>query len=127
MPVCIDIAQTLMAMLPTAVFTLAWTHSVEKTEWREAWQVESERLRLTEAVVAGSGAGMEPPPGAVLVNGEWRYHPDVPPLQRLTIANSGFGGEYRLCWSGECHSLTRLLPAYGSEPIELYACQAAEE
>jgi hypothetical protein len=123
MPVCIVVAQTLVAVLPTAAFTLAWTHSVEKIEWREAWQVENDRLRLTEAMVAGSGAGMEPPPGAVLVNGEWRYRPDVPPLQRLTIANSEFGPEYRLCWSGDCHSLASLVPAGDIGAVDLYPCR----
>lgn len=127
MAVCIAVAQTLVAVLPTTAFTLAWTHSVEKTEWREAWQVENDRLRLIEAVVAGSGAGMEPPPGAVLMNGEWRYRPEVPPLQRLTIANSEFGGEYRLCWGGACRSLATLVPAAAFEPIELYPCAIAQQ
>ena len=39
----------LLASLPGTQFTLSWTHSIEKTEWREAWTVEAGRLRPTEA------------------------------------------------------------------------------
>lgn len=127
MAVCIAVAQTLVAVLPISAFTLVWTHSVEKTEWWEAWQVENDRLRVTEAVVAGSGAGMEPPAGAVLADNVWHYVPATPPMTRLRLANTQFGDDYRLCWGGACRPLASLLPAYRSQPIELYACQATEE
>jgi hypothetical protein len=126
MPVCIAVAQTLVAVLPTVAFTLVWTHSVEKTEWWEAWRIENGRLRSVEAVITGSAAGMEPPPGAVLVDNVWRYVPAAPPTTRLRLAYSQFG-DYRLCWEGACRPLASLLPACASEPIELYPCQAAEE
>jgi hypothetical protein len=122
MPVCIAVAQTLVAVLPTAVFTLSWTHSVEKTEWWEAWRIENGRLRSVEAAISGSGAGMEPPAGAVLMNGAWRYVPATSPTARLRLAHSQLGGDYRLCWEGVCRPLTSLLPACTSEPIELYPC-----
>jgi hypothetical protein len=126
MPVCLAVAQTLVAVLPVTAFTLVWTHSVEKTEWRESWRIEEGRLRLVEAAVSGSGAGMEPPPGAVLIDNLWRYVPAAPPMTRLLLANSQFGEDYRLCWNGACRSLASLLPAQGSEPIEFYPCDALD-
>ena len=56
MSVCIAMAQTLMAIMPATAFTLVWTHSVEKTEWREYWRIEEGQLRPVEAAVSGSGA-----------------------------------------------------------------------
>lgn len=123
MPVCVALAQTLVAVLPTDAFTLVWTHSVEKTEWREEWRVENDRLRLAEAVVAGSGAGMEPPTGATRVEGGWRYVPTVLPMQRLVLAHSNFGGGYQLCWSNACRPLASLLPPGALGAVELYPCE----
>ena len=126
MPVCLALAQAVVAVLPTAAFTLQWTHSVERTEWREEWRIDDGRLRVVAATVAGSGAGMEPPPGAVLVDNAWHYVPAVPPMARLRLANSQSGGDYRLCWDGACRPLASLLPASSEEPIELYPCDAAQ-
>ncbi len=91
MPVCLALAQAqaVVAVLPTDVFTLLWTHSVERTEWREEWRIDDGRLRVVAATVAGSGAGMEPPPGAVLVDNAWHYVPAVPPMARLLLARGG--------------------------------------
>jgi hypothetical protein len=123
MPVCLAVAGALVASLPTQAFSLVWSHSVEKTEWREEWSVEGDRLRLAEAAVRGSGAGMEPPADAAFVDREWRYQPGVPPLHRLALKNSEFGGPYRLCWSGGCRPLASLLPSGAVGAVELYACQ----
>jgi hypothetical protein len=123
MPVCLAVAGALMAALPAEAFSLVWSHSVEKTEWREEWSVEGDRLRLAEAAVRGSGAGMEPPIDAAFVDSEWRYQPGVPPLRRLALANSEFGGQYRLCWSGGCRPLASLLPPGAVGAVELYPCQ----
>ena len=96
--------------LATQSFTLAWTHSVEKTEWREHWEVTAEGLDLTEARIKGSGAGMEPPADAVLKDGWYVYRPDVPPLAALRLAVSGATGEgWRLCADGDCTVLDDLL------------------
>ncbi|MCB1637494.1 MAG: DUF1850 domain-containing protein, partial [Thiothrix sp.] len=46
--------------LAVSLFTLSWTHSVEKTGWQEDWQVSKAGLQLLQARVKGSGAGMEP-------------------------------------------------------------------
>ena len=124
MSVCIAMAQTLMAVMPATAFTLVWTHSVEKTEWREYWRIEEGQLRPVEAAVSGSGAGMEPPPGAVLSDNLWHYVPATPPMARLLLANSRSGEDYTLCWDATCRSLASLLPAHPSEPIEFYPCDA---
>ena len=55
--------------LAASLFTLSWTHSVERVRWEEDWRVTPAGLEIVEARVKGSGAGMEPPPDAVLKNG----------------------------------------------------------
>ena len=95
--------------LASQAFTLAWTHSVEKTEWQEHWEVTAEGLELVEARIKGSGAGMEPPPDAVLKDGWYVYRPEVPPLTALRLAVSGATGEgWRLCVDGDCTVLDDL-------------------
>ena len=100
--------------LPTDHLTLEWTHSVQKTLWQEDYRVESGRLVLSEARIAGSGAGMEPPPGAVLRGGVWHYRPQLAPLAALDIAESHFASGYTLCWDGACHRLAELF----ARPVE---------
>jgi hypothetical protein len=97
-------------VLATQAFTLAWTHSVEKTEWREHWTVSADGLALTEAWIKGSGAGMEPPPGAIRRDGWYLYRPAVAPLATLRLAVSGAtGDDWRLCANGDCGVLDELL------------------
>ncbi len=91
-------------------FTLAWIHSVEKIEWQEDWRVADGRLVPAGARVKGSGAGMEPPPGAVLRDGWWHYRPDLPPQERVVLARSAFVDDYRLCWDGACRPMAALVP-----------------
>jgi len=75
--------------LPTDRFTLAWTHSVEKTQWQEDYAIRGSGLALTEARIQGTGAGMEPPPDALFRNGWWHYVPHLPVLpELLTLPNS---------------------------------------
>ena len=78
MPLC-SAAGALLVAIDAEAFTLSWTHSVEKTLWREDWRVAGETLVLDEARVAGSGAGMEPPADARLEGGAWRYRPTSHP------------------------------------------------
>lgn len=124
-------AAGLMLSVPTPTFTLGWTHSIEKIQWEEDYTVVSTpdgaRLRLTEARIGGSGAGMEPPPDAVLTNGVWRYTPSLAPLERLNLARSGYGADsgidYRLCWDGGCHDMVELVGAPAVAPlVEIFAC-----
>lgn len=108
------------AMIAATLFTLSWIHSVEKIEWRETWQVEPAGLRIVEARVKGSGAGMEPPPEARLENGWWIYVPALGPLPELRLAASGAThSAWRLCASGRC----RDLGAQAGAPVVLKPCR----
>src|SRR5690606_31572556 len=97
-----------------------WTHSVQKTEWQEDWQVTPAGLVLAEARIKGSGAGMEPPDGSQLVDGWWVYRPDLAPLKSVTLASSGeTGGGWQLCALGECLELGTT----AGTPITLSHCK----
>lgn len=93
-------------MLSVAAFTLAWTHSVEKTAWQEDWRTTPRGLELVRARVKGSGAGMEPPPEARLVEGWFRWSPQRAPLAEVVLGNSGAAGEWRICSDGQCRTLS---------------------
>lgn len=90
----------------TTAFTLAWTHSVEKTRWEEDWTVGAAGLALQEARIEGSGAGMDPPDDATFDGRFWRYHPRLPEQQRIVLARSAAtGGGWSLCFAGACHPI----------------------
>ncbi|CAN5364825.1 hypothetical protein BH10PSE10_BH10PSE10_05060 [soil metagenome] len=95
--------------LAVASFMLSWTHSVEKTEWQEDWRVTPQGLEIVEARVKGSGAGMEPPPDALLKDGWFRWKPKLSPLTEVALGNSGMAGEWRLCTDGKCQDLSVIL------------------
>jgi len=109
--VCLFIAGALRAVIPADHFTVAWTHSVEKTRWEERYRVEASGLRLAEARIQGSGAGMDPPPDAKLRDGWWSWQPSVGRLPSLRLTLSPFTRDYDLCWDGRCHKLQRLVAA----------------
>jgi hypothetical protein len=110
--------------LALAAFTLAWTHSVERIEWQEDWRVSREGLELAQARVKGSGAGMEPPPEARLVDGWFQWQPDRPPLQEVVLGNSGVAGEWRICSDGRCRTLSEILGhPIGADVITMRACE----
>ncbi|MBR0756309.1 DUF1850 domain-containing protein [Bradyrhizobium jicamae] len=94
--------------LSVAAFTLAWTHSIEKTAWQEDWQVTPAGLELKQARIKGFGAGMEPPPETRLVDGWFQWSP--PPVARpeVVLGNSGAAGEWRLCHDGACRTLSEI-------------------
>ena len=86
------------AFVATERFTLAWTHSIEKVRWEEDYAVVATpgraappELRALSARVKGSGAGMEPPPDAVLKDGWYSYTPTqrAPGELRLLIKLAG--------------------------------------
>lgn len=105
MSLCVTTAAGVLA-LAVADFTLSWTHSVERTEWEEHWRVTPAGLTLAEARVRGSGAGMEPPENAQLIDGWWVYTPALPPQSSLALAASGTtGGGWTLCADGACRTL----------------------
>ena len=109
--------------LALASFTLAWTHSIEKVEWQEDWRVTPQGLELVQACVKCSGAGMEPPPEARLVDGWFQWQLQRPPMPEVVLGNSGAAGEWRLCSDGKCRTLSDIfgLPI-GSNVTTMRAC-----
>jgi hypothetical protein len=83
-------------VVPAERFTLAWEHSVEKVLWEEDYRIAGGWIYMTGARIRGSGAGMEPPDGAVLFRGAWHFRGEVRWFREILLAGSEFGGEYRL-------------------------------
>jgi len=109
--------------LSIATFTLVWTHSIEKVDWQEDWRVTPTGLVLTQARVKGSGAGMEPPPQARLIDGWFQWRPEGGPKPQVVLANSGVAGEWRLCAKGDCRTLSELLGhPIGANVTTMSAC-----
>ena len=111
-------------VLSIAAFTLAWTHSIEKTEWREDWRVTPQGLELVQARVKSFGAGMEPPADARLVDGWFQWQPKHAPMPQVVLGNSGAAGEWRLCSDGGCRTLSEILGhPVGVNVAVMSACQ----
>ena len=55
MSLCLTASGKTVALALEA-FALIWSHSVEKTEWREAWQVRDGKLALVTGASRGIGA-----------------------------------------------------------------------
>jgi hypothetical protein len=106
---CIVVGTALVSM-PAQRFTLRWQHTVEKVLWEEDYFIAGEWLYAIGARVRGSGAGMEPPPGAVNVDGVWHYRPRDRWLRQLDVARSEFGQDYELCVDGRCRELREMAP-----------------
>jgi hypothetical protein len=119
MSLCI-LAAGKMTVLAVGAFTLAWTHSVQKTRWEEDWQVTAAGLVVTEARIESSGAGMDPPEGSVFDGRVWHYKPKVPPVPKVLLARSGAVGPWRLCSAQGCMDFDG--PGAGGDPVELSAC-----
>jgi len=106
--------------IATTLFTLTWTHSVEKTEWSESWRVTADGLELTEARVKGSGAGMDPGEGARLEDGWWVWSPELPKVPELVLAASGATvSAWQLCHAGGCETIG----AEAGAPVRIRACE----
>ena len=107
--------------VPARRFTLAWTHSIEKVRWEEDYAVEpgqrvggAPELRAVAARVRGSGAGMEPPPDAVLRDGWYEYRPGQSRHEALLLTRSRYVPDYEFCTAAAgCRSMTVLLPSDG--------------
>jgi hypothetical protein len=118
MSLCV-LAAGKVTVLAVSAFTLSWTHSIEKTRWQEDWRVTPAGLEILEARVKGSGAGMEPPEGAVLRDEWWSYRPNVGPQPTVRLAASGATGTgWMLCADRACLELG----AVSGESVELSAC-----
>ena len=115
-------AGTVIAPLMAGAMTLAWTHSVEKIGWEEDWRAGPAGLELVEARVRGSGAGMEPPPDARLVNGTWAWKPALPPQRAVVMRRSGATADWRICISGRCRPMEAYLPAE-ADPVVMRLCE----
>lgn len=120
MSLCI-LAAGKTTVFAATVFTLSWTHSVEKTRWEEDWRVTPAGLEIIEARVKGSGAGMEPTENARLKNGWWVYEPKLGPRSVVSLAASGATGSgWTLCAKKTCLEL-------GVEPGEVIRLSACAE
>ena len=120
--VCLLVAGALVATLPGNDFSVSWTHSVAKTRWVEAYRVEGASLRLVEASIEGSGAGMEPPPDAVLRDGRWHWRPGRV-LDELVLARSFHAADYALCTASGCSPLAELAgPAADGGSLVIRPC-----
>lgn len=120
MSLCLT-AAGLSVVIAASSFSLSWTHTIEKTEWREEWRLEDGRLRLVEASVKGSGAGMEPPGGAVLKDGAYAWEPAMPTLSELVLRRDPHAGDWRLCAAGRCDALGGWLDRE-ADPVTVAAC-----
>lgn len=117
--VCI-LAAGKTTVLAASMFTLSWTHSVERIGWEEDWRLTPSGFEIVAARVKGSGAGMEPAPEAVLKDGWWTYSPSLPPRQELVLAASGATPSgWRVCGAGSCATFG----ADASAPILLRPCK----
>ncbi len=116
-----------IVFVPARAFTLAWTHSIEKTRWEEDYRVQrgadgAPVLQLATARVRGTGAGMEPPPGSVLRQGWYHYAPRYQPQGALRLTRSAYAADYDWCVDASCRPLGALLPSDGDVTL-LWACR----
>ena len=110
--------------LTIAAFTLVWTHSIEKVEWQEDWQITPKGLQLMQARVKGSGAGMEPAPDARLVDGWFEWKPARAAMPEVVLGNSGAAGEWHLCSDGQCKTLSEIFGhPIGMNVTTMSACE----
>lgn len=112
--------------VPESSFTLAWTHSIEKTAWQEDYRVERDAqglpvLHLLSARIRGSGAGMEPPQDSVLQDGWYHYWPRTQTQQPLRLTRSEHTPDYQWCQKNQCHPLSQWLPSDGDVTL-LWPC-----
>jgi hypothetical protein len=121
--ICLVAGKAIVPLMAGAM-TLAWTHSVEKIGWEEDWRAGPAGLELVEARVRGSGAGMEPPPEARLVNGTWAWKPALPPQREVVMRRSGATADWRICISGRCRPMEAYLPAE-ADPVVMRLCEGS--
>jgi hypothetical protein len=110
----------LVIALNADALTLAWRHSVEKILWEEDWALRGGRIVLDEARVKGSGAGMDPPPEARLIDGAWRWTPRLDPFPEVVLRRSGATADWRVCITGQCRGVEEILPA--ADPVTMRPC-----
>ena len=128
---CLGLAGTLWAQVPTDNFTLAWNHSIEKIRWEEDYNVTSQGLVLVEARVKGTGAGMEITDDAYFKDGSWHYQPKLPILPVLRLGRTPEAGDFELCFtqiSGkvQCQAMSHWIgiPNKQTAAVELWGCSS---
>ena len=126
---CLGLAGTLWAQVPTDNFTLAWNHSIEKIRWEEDYNVTSQGLVLVEARVKGTGAGMEITDDAYFKDGSWHYQPKLPTLPILRLGRTPEAGDFELCFtqiSGDiqCQTMSHWIgpPNKHIAAVEVWGC-----
>lgn len=112
-----------LVRVAATVFTLAWTHTIEKVPWQEDWRIEDRQLRLVEVRIKGSGAGMEPAPDARLENGFYTWNPADDRRDRLVLRRSPAPGvgDWSLCVGGACRALGDIVGP-DVDPVTLAPC-----
>ncbi|WP_457090298.1 DUF1850 domain-containing protein [Microvirga sp. P5_D2] len=118
------LAGKVVAPLMIGAMTLAWTHSVEKIVWEEDWRATPAGLEIVEARVKGSGAGMEPPPEARLVDGSYVWKPKVPPQAEVVMRRSGATADWRICIDGQCRPMEAYVPPE-ADPVVMKVCKSS--
>ncbi|WP_439493251.1 DUF1850 domain-containing protein [Bosea sp. (in: a-proteobacteria)] len=114
-------AGALAVSLGASEITLAWRHSVQQTLWEEVWRAGPDGVTLVEARIQGSGAGMEAPPEARLVDGFWRWRPQLPAQREIVMRRSGATADWQICIAGRCRPMGDYLPPE-ADPVILRAC-----
>ncbi len=89
--------------------------------WEEIWREDKDGVRLVEARIQGSGAGMDPPPDAVLRDGFWRWQPSLPLQHEIVMRRSGATADWQLCIAGQCRPMGDYLPEH-ADPVTLQRC-----
>ncbi len=125
MPLSLCLAAAgLLVSLASETLTLSWQHSIEKVLWEEDWRFANGALVIDAARIRSSGAGMEPPAGAVLRDGAWHYVPRLPPLPNVRLTHSPYVAPYTICAAGDCRTLDAWLPGLPAQAVvELRPCQ----
>ncbi|WP_029004012.1 DUF1850 domain-containing protein [Azorhizobium doebereinerae] len=122
--ICLSGAGTTVKL--ALAFTLAWTHSVQKTSWEEDWLATPQGLVITEMRIEGSGAGMEPPEDAVRLDGRYVAHPHIAPLAEVVLRRSNATADYRICLDGTCRPMGELVPP-DADPVTLTLCSEQDQ
>lgn len=111
---CLSAGALVVALGDSA--TLRWTHSVQKTVWEEDYRVSADQVELYSARVQGTGAGMEPPDGAVLRGGAWHFQPRLR-LPQVQLRHSPHVAPYTLCTRTRCASVEQWLPGLAPDTV----------
>ena len=120
--------------------SLSWQHSVEKSDWQELYGLDAKGFLLKQVNIQGSGAGMDIPAEAVLINNYYTYYPKRR-FDHLRIRYSPYTSDYHLCieiadhqrcqslwaWLQSMHQLNGLLMPDQSYVVTLNIVKAVKD